>query len=87
MEKKCQPDWSIFIGGIVLKAVSFDSFQRLQDTLKQEGSHVDYFIVTGYTWGSHHNHLKCSHWLQSSQTRWLRNSKSDYLSISVQSVW
>ena len=37
-------------------------------SLKQIGSHVDYFVVTDCTWGGHGDHLKYSQCLQSSQS-------------------
>ena len=43
--------------------------------LKRKGSHIDYFVFTGYTWGGNYDHLKCNLWIQ--------NSQRDYLSVSV----
>ena len=45
---------------------------------KLKGSHVDYFVVTDYTWGGPADHLKCSQWLQSSP----RNSLSVPMPLS-----
>ena len=36
-------------------------------SMKQKGSHVNYFVVTGCTWGGHGDQLKCSQGLQNSQ--------------------
>ena len=61
---------------------------RRDHTLKRKGCHVDFFVVTGCTWCGHHDHFKCSQWLQIGHhdhlkcSQWLQSGHHDHLKRS-----
>ena len=56
-------------------------------SLRWKDCHVDFFVVTGCTWGGHHDHLKYSQWLQISQHDCLPFQWSIYEDFSARSMY